>query len=98
MKGSHLFLSLFFSFLLLLGLRDLQKAEAEVTAQPEPSRGAGGGLCLGVDLRFVPVWDLSPHPQPGGLAYPTPLLWFLSLSQASFLPSPVGPGPRPLPV
>ena len=37
--GSHLFLSLFFSFLLLLGLRDLQKAEAEGTARPEPSRG-----------------------------------------------------------
>lgn len=27
-KSAHLFLSLFFSFLLLLGLRDLQKAEA----------------------------------------------------------------------
>lgn len=35
-EGTHLFLSLFFSFLLLLGLRDLQKAEATVTAQPEP--------------------------------------------------------------
>lgn len=27
-KSAYLFLSLFFSFLLLLGLRDLQKAEA----------------------------------------------------------------------
>lgn len=96
-KGSHLFLSLFFSFLLLLGLRDLQKAEAEETAQPEPSRGPGGGLCLGVGLRFVFIWDLSPHPQPcwHGLAHPTPLLWSLSPGQASFLPS---PGPQPLPV
>lgn len=75
-KGSHLFLSLFFSFLLLLGLRDLQKAEAKMSAWSEPSRrqggvGAGGELCQGVDLRFIPVWDLSLPPL-------APLVWTCS--------------------
>ena len=41
-EGTHLFLSLFFSFRLLLGLRDLQKAETTVTAQPEPELARGG--------------------------------------------------------
>lgn len=46
-KSAHLFLSLFFSFLLLLELRDLQKTETIVTAQPEPCRRRAGLLRTG---------------------------------------------------
>lgn len=46
-KSAHLFLSLFFSFLLLLELRDLQKTETIVTTRPEPDRRRAGLLRTG---------------------------------------------------
>ena len=54
-EGTHLDLSLFFSFRLLLGLRDLQKAETTMTAQPEPGAGLGR-VGLGA-LGCVQVWS-----------------------------------------
>lgn len=82
-EGTHLFLSLFFSFRLLLGLRDLQKAETTVTAQPEPELARGGrglgALQLGCVLRCAPLLGWC------GPAHPTPLLWSLLLCRPSSL-------------
>ena len=55
--GTHLFLSLFFSFLLLLGLRDLQKAETTLTAQPEPRAGPGRAGPGALPLGCTQVWS-----------------------------------------